>query len=150
MAVLPGAVGALLFGAAAVWLLRGPTQVSATHVVLASVVALVAIALVPWQLLDAAGRRYTLTKVSLIHRQGVLGCVETEIPFGSIRAVSVRQNLVQRWFGCGDVVVFATGIGGGAIVTSSAGAHSITLRSIPDFRAVGDLLRARMHAARDR
>lgn len=75
----------------------------------------------------------------------MLGSVETEIPYGSIRAVSVRQNLVQRWFGCGSVVVFATGIGGGAIVTSSAGSHSITLPSIPDFRAVGDLLRRRMH-----
>jgi uncharacterized membrane protein YdbT with pleckstrin-like domain len=73
----------------------------------------------------------------------VLSRFEVEIPYANVQAVTVKQGIVQRMFGCGDVRVAAHGVSGPTLVTSKD-LNSITIRSIPDWREVGEILRERM------
>ena len=139
------AVGFAFFGAATALILLLPWPLKTHHVILAGITGSFAGIMFPWQLLDARSRRHQLTGRSVIYYSGVLSRSEIEVPFSSIRAVAVRQGILQRMFRCGDVRISAQGVAGGRrVLVSSADMDNITIKSIPDYREVSDHLRANL------
>ncbi len=138
------------FGALAVWLLVVRDHHPALMVVgavfaAASVLGPVSI------LLDTYGRGYRVTRAALVCFGGVVNRFEVDVALSHVGGVSLRQGPIQRFLGCGDVLVFAHGIHGATgIVMTSADLNSIRLRSIQDFQEVAAFLRARMHASQIR
>jgi uncharacterized membrane protein YdbT with pleckstrin-like domain len=141
-ALAVGATATLLLGGVAALLLLGGSP-SVPALVLGAGCAAIAGVAIPWQLLDARSRRHVLTESAIVFRCGVLSRFEVEIPYAHVLAVTVKQGMLQRLFGCGDVRIAAPGVTGPSVV-SSRDLGSICVRSIPDFREVGDLLRERM------
>ena len=143
-AVGVGLLAAGMLLTASVLLLReDPT---AGRIVGAIAMGLVGVAIVPFQFFDARHRRFELTDRSLVFRHGLLNRVEIEVPYTSIRAVSLRQGLVQRLFRCGDVQVSTeASIPNTGMLVSAADAGTIVLRSIARAREVSLVLRNLMH-----
>jgi uncharacterized membrane protein YdbT with pleckstrin-like domain len=143
-AVAVAAVGIVVFGGlTALVFSMDPVAMRPVHYVLGTIAACLAGIMLPWQLLDATSRKHTITTDSLIYRCGILSTFEVEIPFTSIQAITVKQGIIQRLFGCGDVRVAAPGVSGPVLI-SSRDRNTVCLRSIPDYREVSDLLRKRL------
>ncbi len=141
------AVATVLFGALSIYFMFGHDQWRDPQGAIGIAFAAVAILCWPWQILDTRNRQFVLTGRGLIYRSGVLSSSELEVPYGSMLAVAVRQGPIQRMFGCGDVRISAPGVTNRPLLqVSSADAHSISLKSIPEFREVSALLRERLPA----
>jgi hypothetical protein len=141
------AIGALLaFGLLGGWLMLGRGDVRALSV-MGAAFTLAAVATPLYLLLESSRREYVVSRSTLVCRGGLLYRYELSVALDRIAAVSIHQDPVQRLLGCGDVRVFADGIGvSRGLCVTSADLHSIRLRSIPEFRQVGDALRSRVEA----
>jgi uncharacterized membrane protein YdbT with pleckstrin-like domain len=117
-----------------------PDQLRTVQYILGALVGILAVAAYPWQLLDVKRRRHILTSDSLVYRCGIISRYEIEIPYRSMRAVTVRQGIIQRLFRCGDVRVWSVGVSGPTII-SSIDKNSLCIRSIPDYAKVSAILR---------
>jgi uncharacterized membrane protein YdbT with pleckstrin-like domain len=143
-AVAVAGVGIVIFGGVTLYIFMKPaSSMLLVHYITGTAAACLTGVMLPWQLLDAASRKHIITTDSLIYRAGILSTFEVEIPFSSIQAVTVRQGIIQRIIGCGDVRVAALGVSG-PVMVSSRDRNTVCLRSIPDFREVSDLLRERL------
>jgi len=114
------------------------------HFIFGGITGLLTLAMYPWQLLDTKTRKHILTANSVTYRCGVLSRFEVEVPYRSIQAITVRQGLLQRLFGCGDVRVSAHGVSGPVNITQQD-MNSVCIRSIKDFAEVAGLLRKKMN-----
>jgi len=141
--IVVAAIAVLFFGGIGVGAFLLPTDAGLFRWIAGGVCFALAGASVPWQLLDTAARRHTLTDTSLIYRTGIIGRFEIEVPYSKIESVTVRQGPIQRLLGCGDVRVSAPGAGG-PLAVSQADYSSVCMRSIPDFEKVAGMLRTRL------
>ena len=137
-------VGLLVFGGITLGILFLPDSLRVGHYIVGSITGILALAMVPWQVLDTRARKHILTAHSVIYRCGVLSRFEVEVPYRSIQAITVRQGLLQRLFGCGDVRVSAQGVSGPVLI-SQQDLNSVCIRSIKDFAEVADWLRQQMN-----
>ncbi len=101
----------------------------------------------PWQILDTRGRVHRLTNTSLIYKAGILTRFEIEIPYEHLQSVSVRQGILQRLFGVGDVIVSGLAISAPhSFVVTQRDLNMLRIKSVPDFRELSELLRERLGA----
>ncbi len=144
VALAVGCCGALALCALACAIVFVPDTLTPGRIVAGTICAMVGAALPPIQLLDARRRRHSLTDTSVVYRHGLVVAHEIEIPFAHVHAVAVRQSLMQKLFGCGDVRVTTQGVVPNAGLVTAADANSLVLRSIPDHDGFGNTLRERM------
>jgi len=142
-ALAVGILGFILLGGLALLVFLMPKSLTLGHWIGGGLLSAFAVWVLPYQVLDARSRKYILGADSLIYKHGVLSRSEVEIPFTSIQAVSIRQGILQRVFGCGDVRIAGHGVSSG-ILLSSRDLNSITISSIHDFEKVRDIIRAGM------
>lgn len=122
-----------------------PEKIRTAHIVLGCITGLLALLMYPWQVLDLLNREYRLEESSLIYRAGVLTRYEAEIPYSSIKGISVKQGILQRIVGCADVRVTAPGIQDPHTI-SSTDLNSLALRSVRNHGEVSQTLREKMRA----
>jgi len=141
--IVVATIAVIVFGGIGVGAFLLPTDAGLFRWIAGGVCFALAGASLPWQVLDTASRRHTLTDTSLIYRTGIIGRFEIEVPYSKIESVTVRQGPIQRLLGCGDVRVSAPGAGG-PLAVSQADYSSVCMRSIPDFEKVAGTLRTRL------
>ena len=140
VAIAVATVGFVIFAPLTVVIFLIAEELWIPHYFLAAFTGIIALMAYPRQLLDAARRKHILTTDSLVYRCGIISRYEIEIPYRSIRAVTVRQGIIQRLFGCGDVRVWALGVSGPRVL-ASVDTNSVCIRSIPDYAEVSTILR---------
>jgi len=140
--IVVATIAVIVFGGMGVGAFLLPADAGLFRWVAGGVCFALAGAAFPWQLLDMASRRHTLTDTSLIYRSGVIGRFDIEVPYSKIESVTVRQGLVQRLLGCGNVRISAPGAAG-PVAVSQSDYSSVCIRSIPDFERVASELRRR-------
>jgi uncharacterized membrane protein YdbT with pleckstrin-like domain len=139
--------GFAVLGGITLAVLLAPEELRIGHYILGSITGLLTLAMYPWQILDTKTRKHVLTSNGVAYRCGVLSRFEVEVPYGSIQAVTVRQSILQRMCGCGDVRVSAHGVSD-PFTISQQGMNSVCIRSIKDFAEVARLLREKIHSSK--
>ena len=142
-AIVQATIGFILFMAVTLFAFLLPDNVHMGHIVFGSITGVSALLMFPWQILDTRNREYRLEESSLIYKAGIFPRYETEIPYSSIKGVSIKQGPLQRLVGCADVRVTAPGIQDRHII-SSADLNSIALRSLKNYEEIGQHLRDKM------
>ena len=137
--------GFLVLGGVTLLIFFTPDEVRIRHSVLGSISGLLTLLMYPWQILDTKTRKHRLTAHSMIYRCGIFSRFEVEVPYRNIQAITVRQGMLQRMFGCGDVRASVHGVYG-PVMISQRDINSVCIRSIKDFAEVADLLRQKMNA----
>ncbi len=136
--------GFVVLGGITLAVFLAPDEIRVGHYILGSITGVLALVMYPWQILDTKTRKHILTANSVTYRCGVLSRFEVEVPYRSIQAITVRQGILQRLFGCGDVRVSAHGVSG-PVTISQQDMNSVCIRSIKDFAEVAGLLRKKMN-----
>ena len=142
-AVALATIGFLIFAGISVALILTPEHPEPMSYLIAGIMAVPALLMYPWLVMAAQRRRHTLTERGIICRRGIISRFEMEILYDRIQAVTKRQNIIQRMFGCGDVIVSAPGLSGPTLITSQD-MNSVCVRSIPDFDEVSRIVREKM------
>jgi len=142
-ALAVAAFGFIVLGGVTLVIFLVPEEIKTSHYIGGGITGLLALVMYPWQILDRRARRHILTDSGVTYRCGIISRFEVEVPYRNIQAVSVRQGIIQRVFGCGDVIVAAHGVAG-PVTISHYDINSVCIRSIPDFDEVVRILRRKM------
>jgi uncharacterized membrane protein YdbT with pleckstrin-like domain len=150
-ALASATVGFIILGGITLAVFLLPEEIGAAHYVIGGITGLCALLAYPWQILDTRARKHFLSSSSVAYRCGVLSRFEVEVPYRCIQGITVRQGVVQRMFGCGDVRISAYGVSG-PMPVSQRDANSVCIRSIADFAEVAQVIREKLkdHASHNR
>lgn len=91
-----------------------------------------------WRMLQTTCHGYTLTTQRLRERSGVFAVQVDELELYRVKDISVRQPLLQRLFGRGQVI----------LITSDKSTPKIVLNAIPAPNQVADLIRRHVELCR--
>lgn len=99
-----------------------------------AVFALSLLQLFSWWLATLSDR-VAITEDEVLWTHGLLSKQYTEIGMGSVRTVRVKQSLLQRMLGAGDVYVFTSG-----------DIPELVVKGLPDPNRIRELVKARSSA----
>lgn len=142
-AILLATIGFSFFFVVTLLIFLIPEEIHTGVIVIGTVTGMLAIIMYPWQILDVANREYILEESSVIYKEGILTRYEAEIPYSSIKGISIKRGMLQRLIGCADIRITSPGIKDPHTI-SSADMNSICLRSVRNFQEFGSLLRRKM------
>ena len=125
-----------------------PGSIETGRIVAGLITASLAILMYPWQILDALNRKYTLGDKAVVYKAGVLTRYESEVPYTSIKGISIRQGIINRIVGCADIRITSPGIQDPHLI-SSADINSLCLRSIKNHKEISAFLRGKMEEYSD-
>lgn len=95
------------------------------------VAAAVGIVILLFWYVKARSEQLTITREDLRYQKGILSKTHNELRLTSIRSVRVRQNLLQRMFGTGDIDIYTAG-----------DAPEVMVRGMPDPHEVREIISA--------
>ena len=82
--------------------------------------------------------KYILTEDYLLINNGLLSKEYNRIPLYKVADITVRQSLLQRLYGLGDIIV----------ISSDVTEPRLTLKSIPDAPKVADIISKQVDLAK--
>lgn len=143
LAIAGATVGFVVFGGIAAAFFCLPDHLQWESWLFGAIAGLVALAMYPLAILSARRRRYVLTEKTAMYRKGIISRFEVEVLYSRAQAVTMRQSILQRIFGCGDVIISVMGVSPAQFVTGQD-TNSVCIRSIPDFEEVAGIVREKM------
>jgi membrane protein YdbS with pleckstrin-like domain len=105
-------------------------------VLIAAALALLWMLIAAGQLLTAASNRYFLTNKHLVIDRGLIGRKRTAIPLASLNEVQLRQGLLQKVLGVGDIAL-----------TQEGEPHNARLRNVAKPKVRQDEIQTAWHPA---
>ena len=92
-------------------------------------VIVIGIFIIIWAILDRNHRFYKVTSKRVSIRSGIIGRVTSEVEVVDIRNVEMRQSVLDRLFGIGNVGISSAGTGGIEVVFAGV-ANPAALRDL--------------------